>query len=247
MDRYTLDEAVARGLIQGAEPFSGFGERTTAGAETNFVVWPNGAFSIPAKGGVQMSIVSTSADDAAAGTGVRSVEVHYLDGRFEPQIEIVTLNGVTPVTTTATDISFIQCMHIDDVGSGLKAAGNISATHGGVTYSYIQTGAVRCSSSARMVPRGKRLFITGAVGSSISGTAVARTQMYLTASTIGAHQFIYPLILFPFAAIGVQDNAINAQFSVIPPLPAGTVVAITHTSDKAATISATWFGRLEGE
>ena len=247
MDRFSIDEAVARGAIPGAESFSGFGERTTTGAETDFVVWPNGAFSIPAEGGVQMALASTSADDAAAGTGIQAVEIDYLDGRRDPQTEVVELDGITPVNTAATDISFIQCMHLSTAGSGLKAAGDISATNGGTTYSLIQTGKVRCSSSMRMVPRGKRLFLTGTVGSSISGTSAARTQLYLVASMIHGQKFTYPLVLFPFAAIGVQDTAIPAVFSGMPPIPSGVVVGITHTSDKAATVSGTWFGRLEGE
>jgi len=246
MDRFTIDEAVARGLIQGAEPFSGFGERTSTEAETDFAVWPNGVFSIPAKGGVQMSLVSTSADDAVGGTGIQAVEIHYLDGRLESKSETIELDGVTAATTEATDVSFIQCMHMMEYGSGAKAAGEITASNGGVTYSVILAGKNRCSSAFRMVPANKRLFITGAVGSSVSGTAAARTQLRVVASQLGENKYTYPLALIPHAAIGVQDNAVSAVFTTMAPFSAGTVVGLTHSSDKAATISGTWFGRIEG-
>lgn len=238
-------EAVARGYIAGATPFASSGERATTGGEVNYPVWPNGAFTIPPVGGVQMSVSSTSANDTAAGSNVRSIEIHYLDGSLNPQSEIVVMNGVTPVLTVATDIRFIQCMHIQTYGTIQYAAGEITASNAGIVYAAISAASVRCTSSFRMVPAGKRLFIDGAMGSSISGTAATSSIVRLVASELDNHQYVYPMILIPIASLGMQDGSSSHNFTTPLVLSAGTVVGFTHTSDKAAIISASWFGRLE--
>lgn len=238
-------EAVARGYIAGATPFASSGERTTTGGETNYPVWPDGAFTVPPVGGLQMSIVSTSANDSAAGSNARSIEIHYLDANLNSQSEIVIMNGVTPVLTVATDIRFIQCMHIHTYGTIQYTAGYISATNGGATYAVISAVSVRCTSSFRMVPAGKRLFVDGAIGSSISGTSSTNSIIRLVASELDNHQYVYPLILIPVASLGMQDGSESYNFTTPLVLSAGTVVGFTHTSDKAAVISASWFGRLE--
>lgn len=240
--------AIARGLVPGAKTFSAYGERTSAGAETNYPIWPNGPFSIPASSGVQMSIVSTSAQDASlTGTGFWSVEIHYLDNLLAERAEIVPLNGTTPVLTVATNIRFIQCMHVYDAGSlgGDGAAGTITASNGGSTYSQINATQKRCSSAFRMVPAGYTLRILAASASSISGTAVTQTQIRLVANTIDTHSFFNPLIMIPFGSAGVENSGIALAFPPQEAFPAGTVVGAIHTSDKAATVSVTWFGYLE--
>lgn len=238
-------DAVAKGLVTGSRVESSFGERTTTGAETNFPVWPDGAFVLPPSAGVQMSIVSTSANDSSAGTNIRTVEVHYLDANLAEQHETVTLNGITPVLTVATNIRFIQCMHIATYGTNAYAAGTITASNAGKVYSQISVNELRCSSSFRMIPAGKRLFIDTLIGSSISGTSAARTIIKFVASELDAHQYTNPLILIPHASIGMQDNSATLTLAVSISFTAGSVVGFVHTSDKAAIISASWFGRLE--
>ena len=238
---------IARGGVQGAELFGSYGERTTAGAETNHVIWPNGDFVIPPAVGVQLTLSSSDAADADGGTGVNSVEIHYLDGDLNPGSETVTLNGLTGVTTTATDIRFVQCMHLQDVGSAEAAVGNISAVEGVDTYSYIAAGEVRCSSSMRMIPKGKKAFVAGAVGGAASGTSAARVKIRLVASELDNHQYLDPLILMPHGTIAVQDNTVPYVFPVPLPFKAGTVIGLTETTDKAAIISGTWFGWIEDD
>ena len=46
-----------------------------------------------------MDIVSSSANDTAAGTGARTIEVAGVDNDCNPVYEIVTMNGGTEVTT----------------------------------------------------------------------------------------------------------------------------------------------------
>lgn len=236
---------VSRGNIPGATLYSAYGERTTVGAETNWVIWPNGAFTIPPATGLEMSVVSTSANDAIGGTGLRSIRVIYLDTSLNEQYVDVELNGLTPVVITGIMIRFIQCTHVLTAGSGAKAAGIITIYNGVTTYSQINAGEVRCSSSARMVPAGKRLFIASAVYGAISGTSAARVQIRLVANEISGMQFTDPFILIPHASSGSQDTSATMLFNLPYPFSEGTVVAMTGTTDKAATISGTYFYWLE--
>lgn len=236
---------VARGNVPGAKPIGSYGKRTTTGPETNRVIWPNGVFTIPPSAGVQMSIVSTSANDAAAGSNVRQVEVHYLDGSLNEQSEIVTLNGLTPVLTVATDIRFINCIHTHTYGTTPYAAGNITASNGGTTYGEIGQGELRCTSSARMIPAGYRCFVAGAVGGSVSGTAAAGVFMQIVATELDTNQYVDPMILFPHGGIGLQDVSVAFNFPVPLKFSAGSVVALSLTTDKAAIVGGSWFGWLE--
>jgi len=236
---------VARGNVTGAKAISAYGERVATTAETDQVVWPGGDFAIPDSAGVQMTVVSSTANDTSDGTGIRTLHVHYLDANLVPQFETVTLNGTTGVTTTATDIRFIECMHLVTTGSGNEADGDITASNGGTTYSQISAGKNRCSSSMRMVPAGKKFIVVGAAASSISGTSAASVTVRFVASQLFDEGFTSPLVLIPSSAIGVQDSSISMDFMVPQVYTEGNVVGLTATTDKAATIGATWFGIYE--
>lgn len=84
--------------------------------------------------GAQRSIVSTNANDTAAGTGARTVRIRYFknDG-IGPWLETITLNGTTPVNTVNTDIRFIESMEVLTVGSNGTNVGtiNLKATTAG--------------------------------------------------------------------------------------------------------------------
>ena len=237
--------AVARGDVYNAEPFGGYGELTTVGAVTAQIIWPDGAYTLPAAAGVQMSVVSTSAQDGVGGTGIRSVDIHYLDANLATQVENVILNGTTPVLTVATNIRFIQCMHMITFGTGKKAAGSITATNTAIIYSIITTGQVRCTSSVRMVPAGKRLFITGLSGGASSGTAAASAVIRLTSTIFDGHDYSADSVFIPFASAAAQDGSISLSLTTPISFAEGAAVGMETTVDKAATIVGSWFGWLE--
>lgn len=114
----------------------------------------------------QRSIVSASASDTGAGTGARTVKIIYfaadLSGPFE---ETVTLSGVTPVNTVATNICFIEKMLVMTAGSGLVNAGIISlkaaVAGGGATIWSIAVGDNRTIGAHHYVGPGVTARITG--------------------------------------------------------------------------------------
>ena len=235
--------AVARGHIAGAKPYGAYGERVTTGAESN-ILWPDGAYALPPAAGVQISFVG-GVNDTAAGTGIRTLDFHYLDDGLIEQIETIALNGTTPVLSVATNVRFPTCMHMRTFGS-LKAAGSlITASNGAQVYSQIVAGAVRCSSSVRMVPAGKRLMVTSMWGGSVSGSAAASTKMYMASCHFDGHDYTADSVFFPIGAAAFQDGSGGQTFK--PPLTfdEGATVAMMFSTDKAATIVGSWFGYLE--
>lgn len=105
------------------------GTNAAVGA-TQTDLWSPGGIQIkPSVPGV-VTLVSTDAGDAPAGIGTRSVAVYGLDATYTYQKEIVAMNGLTPVVTSA---AFFRVSRLEtaDVGSNLFNTGDISATVGG--------------------------------------------------------------------------------------------------------------------
>ena len=119
-----------------------------------------GAVPLPTSA-VAMEIVSTSANDALAGTGVQSVEIHYLDADWNEVDEEIELAGLTPVNLASPAIR-INGLHSKAVGSGGKAAGDIVVrTQGGAgtDYHVLKTGEVNSYPGIFSVPAGKTAFL----------------------------------------------------------------------------------------
>lgn len=75
----------------------------------------------------QRSIASSSANDAAAGTGARTLVITYYTATFTgPFTEIVTLNGTTAVNTVATNICYIEDIAVVTVGSTGRNVGTLT-------------------------------------------------------------------------------------------------------------------------
>lgn len=192
-----------------------------------------------------MSIVSTSANDAAAGTGVRQIMIHYLNAALIEQTEIITLNGLTPVLSISTNIRFINDIHSVAVGSGGKAAGDVTISNGGIVYAQMSANFNRQSSSFRMIPAGKVLRLVNFVYGSISGAGNGKSIIKLVSNEIYGAQYRNPLILFPYISNGFQDSNVSIKRDIFPAFSAGAVVGVLHTSDKAVTVTATLSGWIE--
>lgn len=121
------------------------------------------AMSIPPSGGEQMEVVSDDAQDSPTGTGVREVDIHYLDSSGVEQVEEVSLDGLTPAQLSASDVMFVQDIHAISVGSNGVAEGNIhirSTDTPANVYDMIKLGGNMSLSISKMVPAGKTLYLT---------------------------------------------------------------------------------------
>lgn len=207
---------------------------------------PTPLYVFPAAG-IRMQIVSTSANDAAAGTGIRTVRLYYLDASFVEHEEIITLNGLTPVLTNAANIYRVNKLHAKTVGSGAIAAGAISlqAVGGAVTYSLIPASRNFARQAIYTVPAGKFMRIEHWQISSGS-TGAHFTQHSIVASSDDG--IVNPGVFLPKDEQGTQNGGavIDYEFT-IEDFPAGTdiKVAVVSDSNAANVIAMTAiFGRL---
>jgi len=110
----------------------------------------------------QRSVVSTSVQDAPAGTGAKKVRITYLTSAYVLKTEDVVLNGTTKVNTVASDIQFIENFKVIQGAAAVGAIKILDSTGGG--------GAEFCGISAatydaflchHYVPAGKSGFVYG--------------------------------------------------------------------------------------
>lgn len=114
-------------------------------------IWSGGATGyVQLTTGTALEVVSSSANDTAAGTGARTVRIDGLDGSYVPFSEIITLAGATPVPLVNTSAIAINKTVILTAGSGLVNAGNIDtrAVSGAAVKSRIQALAESSGRSA---------------------------------------------------------------------------------------------------
>lgn len=88
------------------------------------VMWGESANYVPKTTAISSPICeSSSANDAAAGTGARTISVTGVNTSFARFTETVTLNGQTSVAMATSNILFIDKITVATAGSGLVNAG----------------------------------------------------------------------------------------------------------------------------
>ena len=159
--------------------------------------------------------------------------------------------GASLVTSVATDIRFINEMHVYTFGSGSgsigrgHAQGIITALAFGVVRSTIMINQRLQKSSARMVPKGKRLFVADTTVGSSSGSADARCTFTLVASQYNSKLFDDPFLFIPYNAMSTQDSSVLFTLPVPLQFSEGTVVAFEVSHDKTCTVEAAFHGWIE--
>jgi len=227
----------------------GFGTRLSiSAAVTGDDVWMGTATTlpIPPDVGEQMQVVSTSLSDSAAGIGANTVDIHYIDAAGIMKYETVTMNGVTPVLTVATNIRFVQEMHVVSAGTNLLAVGTISLSKAAVPatiYTQIQLGTNQSLNTARMVPANKVLLITsfGCSGGAAAGGKSADVRLRATSHgrllTPRLFHFIDNAFIFNSAALRTYEKPI-----VLPSL--AIVKCTAYATAGGADVQASWEGFL---
>ncbi len=245
---FTQQLEVARGRVEGAYPVVIDGHLTTSGAATDVLILDGSTIKDPSVApstGLQMSSVSTSAQDGPGGTGVRSIRLNYLDADLIERDEIVTLNGTTPVLTVATNIRWVGEIHLLTYGSGKAFAGDLTVTNAGTRYKFIPASNRTTRSSAYRVPAGKRLIVHTIYAASTSGTSAARVTVDVVVSRLNSDSFADAGLLISQGSIGLQDGSAILSDGALYAVPAGEIIALRATTDKGATITGGFFGWLE--
>ena len=167
---------VARGQIQGHKTVFKFGNNPDINGSLETIWSHGGLYSYLAAASV-LKVSSSSANDAAAGTGARTVTLAGLDASYNEISETVSLNGQTEVLTTQSFLRVFRAFVVT-AGSGGTAAGTIYMGTGVVTagvpanvYAEIPLGANQTQMALWTVPAGYTLYITGGVFSAASNNA----------------------------------------------------------------------------
>lgn len=154
-----FDLAVAAGLVEGATALTKFGVNAAAPLGTKIDLWDVGGDYIFLTAAETLQLSSDDADDNAAGTGARTVEIFGLDANYDPISEVVTLNGTTPVLTAN---QYIRCnrMIIRSAGASEGAEGTITTeTAGGTAQAQVNNGFNQSLMAIWTVPAGKVFII----------------------------------------------------------------------------------------
>jgi hypothetical protein len=181
---------VARGQVAWHNALFKFGINADVGTSVETVWAQGGTYTYLAAASV-LKISSSSASDAAAGTGARTVYVSGLDGSYNEINEVVTLNGQTEVNTVNSYLRVFR-MYVATAGSGATAVGTIYAGTGTVTsgvpaniYGMIGIGANQTQMALWTVPAGYTFYLMGVFYSSGGTTANAFTNFQLNQRPLG--------------------------------------------------------------
>ena len=188
-----------------------------------------------------MEVVSTSTDDDGnpVGTGARTVELIYLTNTFVEKTEIITLNGVTPVLTVATDIFRVNTFRVKTTGTGLANAGDIDIRNIADTpiYSRIATGINRAVNCIFTVPKGKSLYIYNVLFSAGSNVA-GRPVRFITRANYDNVAMAKLGFFMPYTNIIITDGTCDVPIESPTVFPEGVDIKINAISPDGASYGA---------
>lgn len=197
---------------------------------------------------IQMSVVSTSANDSATGTGCQQVMVHYLDNLYVVHTETVTLNGVTPVNTVATNILRVNAFHCITVGTGLTSAGNVSLknTAGTVTYSILLAGFDTARQAIYTVPAGVWGYISHWQAASGAPTGSHFTQVSMRSTSHDG--VIAGNVFLLIDEVGTLNNGLEITFPTpirIAPMADVKMSAVSDAANAGVIVTGAVMGWFE--
>lgn len=242
--------AIGVGAIPTHVPFRGLGRRDSLSTSAlGDDIWEGVATSMvfPNQStGEQCTLVSTSANDTSAGSGSQQVDVHYINAAGTYLVETVTMNGLTPVNTVATNIRFIQYIHTQRVSSlGATAAGDITiystATPANI-FNVIKAGGNMSLSSARMVPAGLNFYVSYLMTSATSNKPVS-VRFRATCDFEGV---LTPNIFLYDEIFEMQDSIIYMNLDVPRKIPSLSIIKATaYSSTAGGSVSLSYGGWME--
>lgn len=148
--------------------------------------FPSGATATVAE---TVSVVSASASDASAGTGLRTVLLAGLSSTGVDQTETITLNGLTPVTSSLTWYRVMRVVGMT-AGSGGTNAGAITIRHSTTTaniFAVMPAGTSDAQAAVYTVPVDRvGLFTRAHISVSNSGVSAQEATCAVAARTFGS-------------------------------------------------------------
>lgn len=145
---------VALSRRQGHTTWNKFGYNNDVDSAAQETIWSVGGLYQKMSAPDTLDVVSTSANDDSGGTGCTGVIIYGVDENWDTQIEVVTMDGLTPVTTT-NQWCGVNRVSIYAAGTGQTNDGVITATKttGGTTHAQMPAGEGTTQHAFLYVPR----------------------------------------------------------------------------------------------
>jgi hypothetical protein len=202
-------------------------------------IWAGGGSytGFPTGAAETLTIVSSSANDAAAGTGLRTLYLDGLDANGAAQTETVTMNGLTEVVTSTTWTRVNQAIGLT-AGSGGTNAGTITIKHTTTTanvFASLIAGWSRSTAAIYTVPANATGLLLGAqVGASNNAVAAAEMTVVLRSRLYGSG-----IWLRSFATTVATGNPVTVISTAGTPVPARTDIAVQVIAATADNLAVT--------
>lgn len=173
-------------------------------------VWGGGGLFPYQSAAVQLEVLSASANDTAAGTGVRAVQVIGLDTNWNQVSEVIATNGITPVQTVN---SYIRVNAFRSISAGSIGTNDgdvtLRVTGGGVTQAIMRAGEGQDLRAMFSVPVGFTAFLLDAFVAIVRAGTNEAIEFSLHARSFGG-----PWIkrnIFSVSAGGLSTQHINPR------------------------------------
>lgn len=191
----------------------GISATLTAGVRSD--IWEGtGQIVYPSAAGIA-SVVSTDANDTILGSGARLVQIVGLDANYDEVIEVVPLNGLSPVNT-ANEYLRLQDVTVISTGTTFAAnTGAISVSIGGNDQLCIAAGGGVSRNSHYTVPNNFTFFLFDTIISVYSPTGSGGKSSEVRFDFIGPSPgFIH----YNTFEIGISATANTTATQVTPTL-----------------------------
>lgn len=222
--------AIAEGQLDNHSALLKFGTRTSLLAGTPSVIWegtnPLYTYLSSAE---QLKVTSTSGEEVAAGTGVRTLTIHGLDDNFAEISETITMTGAVAATTSLSYRRVFRAYGAT-CGTAETNVGTITITNnaGTIELLKINIGDGQTLMALWTVPAGKKAFmVSGSVSTSSNKGAVV--SFFVRVNDGGT---LYPWLI-KYRAYIFSGNE-NFEFKIPFPLAPKTDIEIRMTTPGSA-------------
>ena len=163
--------------------------------------------------GYQIRAFAASNAEHSTSSGVQQIRVQYLDANYEEQTEDITLSGVSIVSSTATNILFVNKVEAISVGASGVAGADIYVAGGnppGENLARIDSGTTSSKIGAYTAASGVSLLITDIVaGANQNNTTGFDIQAWIQET--GNVEHIYTIA----SVSGVSNEIISFNIPIL--------------------------------
>lgn len=200
-------------------------------------LWNGGGLytGFPTGAAETLEVFSSSANDTSNGTGARTVRLYGRDADGLSQIEDVTMNGTTPVTTTRT-WTRMWLSRVMSAGTGTTNAGQITVRHSSTTanvFAVMPSGVSRTTIAAYTVPTDRRATITlyrASVSNNSGAGTAARVRVAMFTRVAGSNVWENVRSIWTQTTGGVSEVRLDGAVTMAP----GTDVILRCLSGASA-------------